>query len=102
MAPLLPVSTPLISPVIKIVVGLILIFVASKIVGFLVRLVGVCFVGYGGVKYFLTQEIVSKDTVIPLIVGLVLIFVGKGMAETAVRIVGALVVLWGVLGLGII
>jgi hypothetical protein len=93
---------PVISPILKIIIGLVLIFVASKIVGFIVKLVGIGFVGYGGVQYLITQEVVLKETIFPVIVGLVLIFVGKGMAETAIRIIGLLVILWGILGFGII
>jgi|Deesub1362A_J573_1020465.scaffolds.fasta_scaffold00023_56 hypothetical protein len=90
------------SSIIKIIIGIALIFIASRIVGFLVKLVGLGFVGYGGVKYFSTHEIANENTIIPLIVGLLLIFIGKGMAETVIRIAGALVILWGILGLGVL
>lgn len=86
------------TPIIKILLGLVLIFVAAKVVGFIVKVIGILFVGYGAYQYIPVRE-VTLDVVFPAIVGLVLIVVGKSMAETVIKIIGALVVLWGVAGL---
>jgi hypothetical protein len=88
-------------PIAKIVIGLVLIFVAARIVGFVIKVTGVLFIGYGAYQYVLVRY-VTLEAVFPAIVGIALIAVGKSMAETAIKIIGVLVVLWGVVGLGII
>lgn len=92
---------PLAMPIFKIIVGLILIFVASRIVGFVVKAVGLGFLLLGGYEYYFVKA-GYVDVFLPVILGLILIFVGKNVAETAVRVAGLLVVVWGVLGLGVI
>lgn len=98
--PVLPLSWELI-PIIKIITGLVLIFVAAKAVGFIIKVLGFLFLGYGAYQYVLIRA-VTLEAVFPVIVGITLIAVGKSMAETVVKIIGALVVLWGIAGLGII
>lgn len=93
--------SPELLPIAKIVIGLVLIFVAARIVGFVIKVVGGVFIGYGAYQYVLVRA-VTPEAVFPAIVGIALIAVGKSMAETAIKIIGALVVLWGVVGLGII
>jgi hypothetical protein len=89
------------APILKIVIGLVLIFVAARIVGFVIKVVGLLFLGYGAYQYVSIGE-PTLEAVFPAIVGIALIAIGKSMAETAVKVIGALVVLWGILGLGII
>lgn len=88
-------------PIIKIVVGLALIFIAAKVVGFIIKVTGIAFLGYGAFQY-LQSSAVTLEVIFPAIVGLALIVVGKGMAQTVIKVVGALVILWGIAGLGII
>ncbi len=88
-------------PIVKIIIGLVLIFVAARIVGFVIKVLGLGFIGYGAYQYVSIGE-PTLDAIFPAIVGIALIAVGKSMAETAIKIVGALVVLWGIVGLGII
>ena len=89
-------------PVAKIVIGLVLIFVAARIVGFVIKVVGGAFIAYGAYQYIQAGSVVTLEAIFPAAVGIALIAVGKSMAETAIKIVGALVVLWGVVGLGVI
>jgi len=96
----LPLSPELV-PIAKIIIGLVLIFVAARVVGFIVKVLGFLFVGYGAYQYVLIRA-VTLEAVFPAIVGIALIAVGKSMAETVVKIIGGLVVLWGIAGLGII
>jgi len=96
-----PPLPPELIPLLKIVIGLVLIFVAAKIVGFIIKVLGILFLGYGAYQYVLSSA-VTLDAIFPAIVGLALIVVGKSMAETVIKIIGALVALWGVAGLGII
>jgi hypothetical protein len=93
--------SPELVPIAKIVVGLVLIFVAARIVGFVIKVVGLSFLGYGAYQY-IQAGAVTLEAVFPAIVGIALIAVGKSMAETAIKVIGALVVLWGIVGLGII
>ncbi len=96
----MPLSPELLA-IAKIVIGLVLIFVAARIVGFVIKVVGGVFIGYGAYQYVLSRA-VTPEAVFPAIVGIALIAVGKSMAETAIKIIGVLVVLWGIVGLGII
>ncbi len=89
-------------PIARVVIGLVLIFVAARIVGFVIKVVGGAFIAYGTYQYILADQVVTLDAVFPAIVGIALIAVGKSMAETAIKVIGALVVLWGIVGLGII
>ncbi len=95
-------DVPIALPLFKIIVGIVLIFVASRIVGFVVKAIGLIFLLFGGYEYYFAKASAFPDVAVPLIIGLALIFVGKNIAETAVRLAGLLVVLWGVLGLGIL
>ena len=96
-----PPLSPELASIVKIIIGLVLIFVAAKIVGFIIKVLGILFLGYGAYQYVLSRA-VTLEAVFPAIVGIALLAVGKSMAETAVKVIGALVVLWGVTGLGII
>ena len=89
------------APIAKVVIGLVLIFVAARIVGFVIKVLGGLFIGYGAYQYVSIGE-PTLDAIFPAIVGIALIAVGKSMAETAIKIIGVLVALWGVMGLGII
>ncbi len=89
------------APILKVIIGLVLIFVAAKIVGFVIKVVGGAFVLYGAYLYMLSST-VNLEVIFPVAVGVALIAVGKSMAETTIKIVGVLVALWGVMGLGII
>jgi threonine/homoserine/homoserine lactone efflux protein len=90
------------APIAKIVIGLVLIFVAARIVGFVIKVVGGAFIAYGAYQYIQASQQITIEAVFPAIVGIALIAVGKSMAETAIKVIGALVVLWGIVGLGII
>lgn len=79
-----------------------MIFVAAKVVGFIIKGIGIGFIGWGVYNYLSESMITLGEVIFPSIVGLILIFVGKSMAETVVKIVGLLVVIWGLMGLGII
>jgi threonine/homoserine/homoserine lactone efflux protein len=94
-------ATPELVPIAKVVIGLVLIFVAARIVGFVIKVVGGAFIAYGAYQYVSIGE-PTLDSIFPAIVGIALIAVGKSMAETAIKIIGVLVVLWGIMGLGII
>jgi threonine/homoserine/homoserine lactone efflux protein len=89
-------------PIARVVIGLVLIFVAARIVGFVIKVVGGSFIAYGAYQYIQADQVVTLDAVFPAVVGIALIAVGKSMAETAIKVIGALVVLWGIWGLGII
>ncbi len=89
-------------PIARIIIGLVLIFVAARIVGFVIKVLGLGFIGYGAYQYLQASQQVTPEAVFPAIVGIALIAVGKSMAETSIKVIGALVVLWGIMGLGII
>jgi hypothetical protein len=96
----LPLS-PEIGPIAKIIIGLVLIFVAARIVGFVIKVLGLSFLGYGAYQYIQASQ-VTLEAVFPAVVGIALLAVGKSMAETTIKVIGALIVLWGIVGLGII
>lgn len=92
-----------------LLVGLGLFFVAPKVVGKILRIIGLALIAVGGVMYqfpefnWASGEWYGKIiAVTPLIMGIALIAVGEGMAKMAVRIAGVLLVLSGLAGLGLI
>lgn len=97
-----PTAVPIAMPIFKIIVGIVLIFVASRIVGFVVKAVGLIFIIFAGYEYYIIKTHAFPDIALPVIIGLALISVGKNIAETAVRIAGLLLIIWGIVGLGII
>ncbi|GCC11741.1 hypothetical protein IPdc08_01800 [archaeon] len=97
-----PTTVPIAMPIFKIIVGIVLIFVASRIVGFVVKTVGLIFIIFAGYEYYIIKIHTLPDIALPVIIGLALVFVGKSIAETAMRIAGLILVIWGIIGLGII
>lgn len=93
------------TPIGMIIVGLVLLLVAPRVVGFLVKVVGMALLLAGGIAYFYAPggaAFPSYAPALPILAGLALIFVGKGIAQTALRIAGLAVIAWGFLGLGLI
>lgn len=96
---------PQITPIVLIIIGLFLFLVAPRVVGFLIKVVGIFLLLAGGVAYFvkpLPAPFPDFAPILPIIAGLALIFVGKGIAKTALRLAGLAVIVWGLLGLGVI
>ena len=95
-----------------LILGAVLFFIAPKIVGMILRILGIALILVGGVMYQWPERFVAAVdptsiwatiiAVIPLVAGIALIAVGEGMAKMAVRIAGALLVLSGLAGLGLI
>jgi len=90
------------SPILKIIVGAALFFVAPYIVGYAVKVLGVGFLAFAGYKYYLLEALGTPEVILPALVGLLLVFVGRGIAEAGVRVAGVFVVLWGLYGLGVL
>lgn len=98
-------ALPQLTPVGMIVVGLVLLIVAPRLVGFVVKVIGLALLAAGAAAYFyepLGAAFPQFAPALPVIAGLALIFVGKGIAQTVVRIAGLAVIAWGFLGLGLI
>ncbi|WP_456474749.1 hypothetical protein [Candidatus Pyrohabitans sp.] len=89
-------------PLVKIVAGLVLILIAPRVVGMILKIIGAGFILIGGVKYYLGGFVVNPEAVFPVVIGLVIIFVGKSMAEAALRIAGLIAIVWGAWDLGLI
>lgn len=93
------------TPLGMVLVGLVLLIVAPRLVGFVVKVVGLALLAAGTVTYFYKPIAVGFPDfapALPILAGLALIFVGKGIAQTMVRIAGLAVIAWGLLGLGVI
>ncbi|MDP6612986.1 MAG: hypothetical protein QF673_03085 [Candidatus Hydrothermarchaeota archaeon] len=98
-------ALPQLPPIGLIVVGLVLLIVAPRLVGFVVKVIGLALLAVGVAAYFyepLGMAFPQFAPALPVIAGLALIFVGKGIAQTVVRIAGLAVIVWGFLGLGLI
>lgn len=95
-----------------LVLGAFLILVAPKIVGFVLKIVGLAFLAVGGALYFFPERLITSvdpnSTVamiiaaLPAVAGLFLLTVGGGMAKMAVRIAGVLMIISALTSLGII
>lgn len=98
-------AIPQLTPIGMIVVGLVLLIVAPRLVGFVVKVIGLGLLAAGVAAYFygpLGAAFPEFAPALPIIAGLALIFVGKGIAQTVARIAGLAVIAWGFLGLGLI
>ncbi len=91
-----------VEPIVKIVVGLVLILIAPRVVGMILNIIGGGFILIGAVKYYLSGFTATLEAVFPVVIGLVVIFVGKSMASAALRIAGLIAIVWGVWDLGLI
>ena len=92
-----------------LILGALLFFIAPKIVGMILRILGIALIIVGGVLYQFPEYnwaaaewYGSAVAILPLVAGIALIAVGEGMAKMAVRIAGVLLVLSGLVGLGLI
>jgi hypothetical protein len=93
------------TPIGMIIVGLVLLIIAPRVVGFVIKMIGIALLLAGGIAYLykpLAAAFPSYAPALPVLAGLALIFVGKGIAQTALRIAGLAVIAWGFLGLGLI
>lgn len=98
-------ALPQLTPIGMVVVGLVLLIIAPRLVGFAVKVIGLALLAAGVATYFfepLGAAFPEFAPALPVIAGLALIFVGKGIAQTVVRIAGLAVIAWGFLGLGLI
>lgn len=96
---------PQVTPIVLIILGLFLFLVAPKVVGFLIKVIGIFLLLAGGAAYFikpLAAPFPEFAPILPIIAGLALIFVGKGIAQTVLRLAGLAVIVWGLMGLGVI
>lgn len=90
-----------------LVLGVFLILVAPKIVGFVIKILGLALLVVGGALYFFPavnphSTISLIIAALPAVAGLFLITVGEGMAKMAVRIAGVLMLLSALVSLGVI
>jgi hypothetical protein len=96
---------PQLTPLALVVMGLFLFLVAPRIVGFLIKVVGLLLLLAGVAAYFikpLMAPFPDFAPILPIIAGLAIIFVGKGIAQMVIRLAGLAVILWGLLGMGVI
>ncbi|MFQ5887926.1 MAG: hypothetical protein ACE5HY_04435 [Candidatus Hydrothermarchaeales archaeon] len=100
-----------ISQIALLVAGAILIFVAPKVVGTILKIIGVALILVGVVIYKFPAAFVSGGLSstwaliiagLPAIAGLGILTVGKGMAKMAVRIAGLLLIIAALASMGII
>jgi hypothetical protein len=92
--------------------GVGLIIVAPKIVGLIMKILGLSLLAIGVALYLFPERLITAvdpDSIIALIIaalpavsGLFLLTVGKSMAKLAVRITGVLMVISALSSLGII
>jgi hypothetical protein len=100
-----------IAEIVMLVAGALLFFVAPKIVGMILRIIGIALILVGAAMYrFPEQLITAVDphstwailiAALPAVAGVALIAVGEGMAKMAVRIAGLLLILAALAGLGV-
>ena len=94
--------------VIMVVAGLALLFLAPKLVGFAVKVVGIALIALGAAIYLgilplsIEAQFVTIVAALPIIAGLGLIFVAQSMVKMAVRIAGMLLIIAGLSGMGFI
>ncbi len=94
------------------VAGALLIFIAPKLVGTILKITGIALILVGAVIYrfpdLVNMGISTNSTWflvvagLPAIAGLVMLTVGKGMAKMAVRIAGLLLIIASLASLGVI
>ncbi len=93
------------------VIGAALILVAPKIVGVVMKILGLTFLAVGGALYFIPEKLLTADlnpalativAVLPAVAGIFLLTVGQGMAKLAVRVAGALIVVSSLASMGVI
>jgi hypothetical protein len=100
----MPVN-PQLTPIALVIIGLFLFLIAPRVVGFFIKIVGIFLLLAGGAAYLFKPVAASFPgfaPIIPIIAGLSLIFVGKGIAQMVLRFAGLAVIVWGLLGLGVI
>lgn len=95
-----------------LVLGIFLIAVAPKIVGLVIKILGLALLAVGGALYLFPEKLIStvdpRSTIaliiaiLPSVAGFFLLTVGQGMAKLAVRIAGVLIILSALASLGII
>lgn len=92
-----------------LLLGAGLIFIAPKIVGFLLKITGIALVLVGlGIYKFpalvpnVTGLGLKLAAAAPIVGGLLLLFIGVGMAKLAVRIAGILLIISALVSLGVI
>ncbi len=100
-----------ISQIVLLVAGAILIFIAPKLVGTVLKILGLALILVGAVIYkfptaFVSGGLSSTWTMIveglPAIAGVGILTVGKGMAKMAVRVSGLLLIIAALASMGII
>ena len=100
---------PSISPAGLLVAGALLIFIAPKLVGTILKITGIALILVGAVIFKFPQSFMNMGPTLtllvaglPVIAGLVMLTVGKGMAKMAVRIAGLLLIIASLASLGVI
>mgnify|MGYP001403813476 CR=1 FL=1 len=91
--------------IVLIVLGLVFLIVVPRLVGFVLKVIGLALF-IGGIATYvyepLRQSFPQFTPIIPIIAGLAIIFIGKGLAKTIVRIMGLALIAWGFLNMGLI
>ena len=93
--------------ILMVVAGLALFFLAPKLVGLVIKIIGVALIALGAAIYMgvlmpsLVAPWITIAATLPIAAGLGLIFVAQGMAKLAVRIAGVLLVIAGLSGMGL-
>lgn len=98
------------SEILVLFLGLALFFIAPKIVGLVMRIIGGALILLGIVMYKFPALVHVPEsslmfkvvTILPVVAGLVLTFVGAGAAKLAVRVAGALLVISALVNMGVI
>ncbi len=95
-----------------LILGVVLLTIAPKVVGFVLKVIGIALVVVGSLIYFFPDLLVPalvQGSVwlyivagLPIISGLGILFVGRGMAKLAVRIAGILLIISALASIGVI
>ncbi len=89
------------TPLGAVILGLVLFFIAPRVVGFTIKALGFGLLAFGAAVFFLNPLGLGSSqalTIVPVVAGLALIFIGKGLAEIIIKIAGAVMVVWGSIG----
>jgi len=88
-----------------IILGLVFLIVVPRLVGFVLKIIGLALL-IGGIGTYLYEPLRVSfpqfSPIIPILAGLAIIFIGKGLAKTIVRIMGLALIAWGLLNIGLI
>jgi len=95
-----------------LLIGVVLVLVAPKIVGYVSKIIGLALLAVGGALYYFPEKLItavdpsSKIAVViaalPVVAGLFVLTVGQSTAKMAVRIAGALLAISALTSMGIV